>query len=111
MGALFFTHALVRSSSASDFGFGRREQEGGTIESETYRLEGERKILSSVPLNCECSGCFLEIKTLTVSFFWWNLRRFGALLVCFAAADALLSIALKVSRPLLQARSTAIFEP
>lgn len=33
-----FTHALVRSSSASDFCFRRREEKGGTIESETYRL-------------------------------------------------------------------------
>jgi hypothetical protein len=41
------THALVRGSSASDFGFRRREEEGGTIESETHRLQGERQILSS----------------------------------------------------------------
>jgi hypothetical protein len=53
-----FTHALVRSSSASDFGFRRREEEGGTIESETYRLEGERQILSCASFELRMLGLF-----------------------------------------------------
>ncbi len=53
-----FTHALVRSSSASDFGFRRREEEGGTIESETYRLQGEGQILSSASFELRMLGLF-----------------------------------------------------
>ncbi len=53
-----FTHAFVRSSSASDFGFRRREEEGGTIESETYRLQGERQILSSDSFELLMLGLF-----------------------------------------------------
>ncbi len=53
-----FTHALVRSSSASDFGFRRREEEGGIIESETYRLQGERQILSSASFELRMLGLF-----------------------------------------------------